>query len=440
MKQNYILLLLILTISSIYSNNRILIITNSDNIYDQYNTALENNRDAIPYDIELVQVDDTLSASDFSGSIEFLMNKWATPPLFSFYIDSDDQDKIMIHGFNRKSQPELEIIKKILPKLFLEQKISTEFPLYLIGIIPEKEIVKLYRDNMIPIILFEGQITPEKIIETLIEPIDTEKSSRHYFIVTMFGKTFYLGEKILLIINGVSLFIIILLLNIFSRNIKFHLKYNKKYLLTIPIKVLSIFIFYFISTLIFEHIEEIAGGSSITLQYPKTFFVLKHLILFFIYGIYFQIIKNIYISKSPYFYAYFSLYTSLIVYIVLAIIYLPLALYQVWPITLTIIYTLSRKRSVKRIMLVLTPIFMAILLVTFLTSQYESFSALILQSRYKGNIILTFFLTPYIFLQESYFRFIHKKQNKIGYSRDIMLSLLILTTIITTIAILIELH
>lgn len=440
MIRKFILYLIFCTLFSAFANNKVLIVTSNSNTYNNYNNLINQNRDKIPYKVELILVNDIISKSDFSGSKNYFTNQWADPPAFSYYIDNDPQKKVMIYGFNTHSQPNIEIVKILLSKLFLETKISREFPLYLTNIIPEKEIIKLYRDNGVPLILIEGVIKPETIIETLYHKIKDNKTSTHYFILTVFGKTLYPEEKILFIVNGISIFIIIFILNIFSKKVKFHIKHNKKYLPTIPIKIISLFIFYFIATLILEYVQKISGETRLILDYPKTFFIIKNLIVFFIYGICFQIIKDVSISKSPYFYSHLSLYSSIAIYMILAVLYLPLALYQLWPISLTILYIITKRKSAKKATLLLAPLIIIILFINFMTISNELFPQLMLNSKYHGNLILTFLITPYIFLQESFFRFSHRTQKKITHTKDIIVSILTLTITITTIAILIEIN
>lgn len=438
MRSKYTLLLLLFLTFNLYSNNRVLIITDNIDMYNIYKDVIDKNSDKIVYNPELIYLED--NSNNYLGSQNYLKDKWADPPLFTYYIRSSPNKRSMIYGFNTKSQPNLEVVKILLKKLFLENRVSKEFPLYLTKIIPEDEIIKIYRDSGYKILLIEGVNDPEKIIETLYIPIDKNNIQTHYFIIPFFGRTLYLREKNLLIMNGIALFLIIFLFNIYSKRLNFHLKHNRKYLMTIPIKIITLFTFYFISTLILEYIQYLPGGSGILLKYPRTFFILKNLIIFFMYGICFQIIKDVAISKSPYFYANFSLYGTIFVYGILTIIYQPLALYQIWPILMTILFIMSSNKKVKRFFLILSPIFVALIFYNFLHSDYLIFSNLILNSRYKGNIILTLVLTPYIFLQESYFRFTHRKQNKITHTKDIVLSLLTITITFTTVAILLEIN
>lgn len=440
MKSKYLIILLLFAAFNLYSNNKILLVTNEVNTYNTYLKEINKNIDKIVYDVEVIMVDDDYTNNDFSGSENYLKDKWADPPLFTYYINNDTKKRTMIYGFNRKSQPNLEIVKVVLKKLFLESRVSKEFPLYLTNIIPEKIVTKIYRESGYSVLLIEGLNNPDNIIETLYIATDQTRIETHYFIIPFLGKTLYLTGKFLLITNGVALFIIILLLNIFSKRLNFHLRHNRKYLITIPIKIIALFIFYFISTLILEYVQTLPGGSGIILKYPRTFFLLKNLILFFIYGICFQIIRDVSISKSPYFYENFSLYGTIFVYLILTVIYQPLALYQLWPILMTMLFIISSNKKNKRIFLIISPIFMVLIFYNFLNSEYLIFADLMLSSKYMGNIILTIFLIPYIFLQESYFRFNHRKQNKITYTKDIILSLLTITITFTTIAILLEIN
>lgn len=239
---------------------------------------------------------------------------------------------------------------------------------------------------------------------------------------------------------GTFLSLLILIINLNNKRIKFHFRINKNHLSIIPLKIISIFLFFFIATLVIKYITELSTNPNIITKYSTSFFIIKHLILFFIYGICFQIIKDSSISKSPYFYSYTSFFFSLFTFTILSIIYLPLALYQIWAITLTLLFITSKKRSAKKFFLFCSPILILIQFITLLKTEPYIFTKLLLLSKYKGNIILTLFLTPYVFLQESYFRFTHKKHNKVIHYSDIILSLLTLTITFTLTAIILELN
>lgn len=440
MKFKILLFLLLLITTNLFGNNRVLIITNNAENYNKISNEIVVNSDKIEYEIELKLVEDDPINMQFQGSENYLRENWHKPPLFTYYLSDKSKSPIMVYGFNSKSQPRLNVVKILLKKLFLENRIAVEFPLYITNIIPEKKVVKLYRDSGYDIILLEGAINTLSIIETLYTRINVDDNEHHYFIIPFFGKTIYLTEKSILITNGIFLFFIILLLNIYSKRLSFHIRFNKKYILSIPVKILLLFIFYFISTLILKYVENLPGGDGIILNYPKTFFILKNLILFFIYGICFQIIKDVSISKSPYFYGIFSLFGSLLIYSLLVLIYLPLGLYQFWPILFSILYLITDDKYIKRFFLILTPIFIGLIFYTFLNTDYINFSNLMLISKYKGNVLLTIIATPYIFLHESFYRFYHRKQNKIIISKDIVQSLLTITITITIIAILLEIN
>ncbi len=436
------ILLCFLSISALFplfSNENVLILTTTRKDYDIYNNLIKTNIEKINYEVELVLVEDNNRESDFSGSKNYLNSEIITPPLFSFYIDTKSSKELSISGFSRMSLPPLSLTKMLLSKLNLEKKVATQFPLYLTNLVPAPEIMGLYQEYNIPILILEGNVNPETIMEILFTDYKQENIQTHYYIMSLFNKTYYLNEKLIFYINGAFIFVIIILLNLYSKRAKFHLKHNIRYLITIPFKMVMVFVFYFISELILEYVVKISGSSDFLLSYPRTFFIIKHMILFFIYGISFHIIKDVAFSKSPHFYSHISLYISLIIYFVTCTIYLPLGIFQIWPIIMTIFFIGVQKQGVKRLVLTLNPLIMIIAFNTFLNKDFELFVNFFIESRYLGNILLTILISPYIFLQESFFRFTHRRQNKIAHTGDIILSLLTLTVTITLIAIILEL-
>lgn len=423
----------------LFSKENVLILTTTRKDYNIYNNLIKTNYDNINYDVELILVEDNNIESDFSGSINYLNSEIITPPLFSFYIDSNSNKEICISGFSRNYLPPLSLTKMLISRLDLEKKIAIDFPLYLTNLTPVPEILGLYQDYNIPVLVLEGNIKPEIIMEILYTDFKKENIQTHYYILNLFNKTYYLNEKIILYTNGIFIFFVIILLNLYSKRAKFHLKHNRRYLMTIPFKIIMVFVFYFISELILEYVVKISGNSHFILSYPRTFFVIKHMILFFIYGISFHIIKDVAFSKSPHFYSHISLYISLLIYFISCTIYLPLGIFQIWPIIMTIFFIGVKNREIKWFMLILNPLILIITFNTFLNSNFDIFVKLFVESRYLGNILLTILISPYIFLQESFYRFTHRRQNKIAHSGDIILSLLTLTVTITLIAIILEL-
>ena len=158
----------------------------------------------------------------------------------------------------------------------------------------------------------------------------------------------------------------------------------------------------------------------------------------FVYGISFHIIKDTSFSKSPHFYAIISLLISLSSAIYLSTIYLPLGFYQIWPITITMLFILISDKSIKSLLLLLAPIVTIILITQSLSYNNHNLANLFLDSRYQGNIILTVIAAPYLFLQDSYNKFANRRHNKLIYKKDIITSLILLTAIITYILIIRE--
>lgn len=356
---------------------------------------------------------------------------------FALYLDSSSSEYKKISGFKRGLLPPLEITKWLLDRYHLESRTATEFPLYISGIIPQPEkLLSLHRVK-IPTLYIEGVINTEDVVELL--SLEMNDMNRHYFIYSIFGKILYVNDLTSILMNLGFITIVLLLINLYSKRMKFHLKHNFKYFGTLPIKILSIYVFYYISTLVLEYIIEYSGSRNIIYNYPKTFFIIKHLILFFIYGISFQVVKDSAFSKSPHFYSIIGLLGGIIFYFFLLVIYQPLALYQFWFIICTILYIFIRNINVKRTFLFLSPLVILLVFYSFFNKDHREFVDLFITNRYNGNLLSTFIILPYLFLQESFFRFTHRRQKFITHTRDIVLSLLTLTTIFTMLAIILEL-
>lgn len=434
LKKIFLILFLLISISIVNSKENLLIVTKDSETYSSIKEILKSS--GTNYYVELIKVDDT--GSDFSGSESYLENNIVSPAVFGLYIDQEDATP-GVYGFTSDFRPPLKILKIIIDKLDVGKKIAREFPLYMTSMLPESPLINIYREYDVPLIILKGPLSGELIDSILKTDVDKHNSKSHYYIFNTFGQIRYITEKVIFLIHLIFIFFIILIINIFSKRAKFHLKTNSRYFATIPVKIFMIFIFYFVSGLIIEYIIAKSEVDGFLLHYPRTLFTIKHLILFFIYGITFHIIKDISFSKSPHFYSHISLYLSIIIYFILCSIYLPLGLIQIWSIMITILFIGVRDIEVKRFLLFLKPIVIIIFFNIYVDKEFSYFVRLISGSGYMGNIILTFIISPYIFLSESFYRFTHRKQNKVVQAGDIILSLLTITVTITLTAIILEL-
>lgn len=423
------LLLLLLTIYTISSQERVLIVTESEQSLTTYQQLLQENSRDLNYFVDVVVKDDLDLYLD--SSMSHIIN-------FSIYLDSSKLEYKKISGFKRGLLPPLGITQNLLTKYFLENRVATEFPLYISGILAQPDEILLLQDLKIPTLYIQGVIKAEDIISLLTE--DMGSSNKHYFIYSVFGRVIYVDDLTSILINLSFIFIVLLLINLFSKRVKFHLKHNRKYVGTLPIKILSIIVFYYISTLVIDYIIDYSGSSEIIYNYPKSFFIIKHLILFFIYGISFQIVKDAAFSKSPHFYSFMGLFGGIFFYFFLLIIYQPLAIYQMWFILCAILYIFIPGRAFKRVMLIISPLVLLIVFYEFFSKEHNEFIDLFITSRYRGNLLSSFIIMPYVFMQESFFRFTHREHKFITHTKDIVVSLLTLTTIFTMLAILLELN
>jgi len=431
--------IILLQTLTLYSRENVLIVTTKENSYQKFKNIVDLNSKSINYDVEVILVKDKIDESDYQGSKEYLNNQIITPPLFSFYIDEVENNSIKLYGFSKKFRPPFKVAKILLSELNLEKKIAMEFPLYLTSLIRSPEIQNIYGEYNIPILIIRGEIDPDIILKTLETDINYENIQTHYYIHIFFDKVFYINESYILYSFLIFTFLVLLLINLYSKKAKFHLKHNRKYLFTIPLKILMIYIFYFISSLVIEYVVNLSGNSDFLVEFPKTIFIIKHLILFFIYGISFHIIKDSSFSKSPYFYSHSSFYLSTLIYLTFCFIFLPLGTFFMWQVVIVMLYINSKTMAMKKTFVILSPIVISLIFLRFLNGSYSFFVNIFNGSSFTGNIILTILICPFIFLQESYYRFTHRRQNKIAHTGDIILSIITLTVTITLIAIILEL-
>lgn len=277
-----------------------------------------------------------------------------------------------------------------------------------------------------------------KYLETLLDSKNNDLSL--YISIPLWQRVIDIKERFIILTFIIFIALLSTLLSAYSRRIKFHIRQNKKYLYTLGIKAFALFFFYYIATLFIEQIIFISGDENIVANYPISFFIIKNLTIFFIYGICFHVIKDTNFSKSPYFYSYISFFLSIAIFFVMCFISLSVAIFQIVPILLIILFISSKHRSSKRFFLNTAPLLLLLFFIRYLRGENIEFLNLFIHSRFKGNLILTTFTLPYIFLQDSYHRFLTRRQNKLIYRKDIVFSLLLLMVTITYIAIILELN
>ncbi|MGL1890312.1 MAG: hypothetical protein OCD02_01740 [Spirochaetaceae bacterium] len=433
------ILLILYTILPIFSNNKIVLLTSNNDTYNHISKLLNNSDNINLTEIIIIEVNDNLEISDYSGSKEYLEKELLNYPRAIIYLEITESDKINIYGFTPGLLPNIEITQNIITSFRLGKDAARLFPLYVTRLIQSHGLVDIFNSHDIPLLLLSGNIRLERLVDTLKVNPKNIKNPSLYYIFSILNNTYFIDSKLLFIINISFIILIVLLITFFSKRLKFHIKLNRYYILTIPLKILFIFIFYFISTLVITFISGLAGDGFIE-KFPKTIFVIKNLILFFIYGISFQIIKDEGFSKSPYFYSYISFFISIFIYFISCIIFLPLGLYQIWPIIMTILFILFRSNIIKSLLLLISPLILILIFSKFLLPGNSQALQLLISSKYTGNILLTIIITPYIFLQDSYYRFSHRRHKYLSNSKDIIISLFTLTFTITITAILLELH
>lgn len=416
---------------------QIIISDNNKILESKIREYVENNKKSLIYDIKVETLPDNSYNNDYSGSLEFIDNKLLSPPKIILYFNNNNSYPEGIYGFNKKLQPNIKVIQYILQILDLEESIAKKFILNVSGIDSHPPVIDIYTENNLPIIIIQGNINLEKVLTILTIPLETSKSENFYFILHIFKHTIYLNENQIILRYIVLIAIISLFFSIKRRYIKFHLKHNKKYLISIIFKLLAVFIFYFIATLVIEFIIDNSSKNLIIYKYSRSLFLIKNMILMFIYGISFHIIKDTSFSKSPHFYGLISLLLSVASAIYLSTIYLPLGFYQIWPIVVTMLFILIPDKSIKSLLLLLAPI-VTILLIMQNLSYSNNFINLFINNRHQGNILLTVIAAPYLFLQDSYNRFANRRHNKLIYKKDIITSIILLTAIITYILIIRE--
>lgn len=415
------------------------IIINNGTFDDKVNIEnfLQSHQEDINFEVDTVFTEDNYKTRDFKELNNYITSWLISRPEFTIYININNNTELELCFSEQKNKFPIHLRKKISEILNLELKTAYNSILYILDIKKENKVINTLNNVNTPVACIIGDVDPVKILK--ISLLDTKGiQSSIYMPISFIKRVFYLNEKVSIIIFILFILFLSTLITTYSKRIKFHIRQNRRYIYTLFLKSLALFSFFFISTLVIEHVTYISGDSNLVFNYPKSFFIIKNLIIFFIYGICFHVIKDTSFSKSPYFYSYISFFISISIFLILISISIPFGLFQILPIVSIILFISSKHRSSKRFFLVASPVMVFIFFNRFLRIENTEFINLFIHSRFRGNIILTMLALPYIFLQDSYHRFLTRRQNKLIYRKDIVFSILTLMVTITYIAILLE--
>jgi hypothetical protein len=417
---------------------KIVIVINSPDkvFYNEFLEFITYEKENIPYEIDLIGTMDNFNSDNYLELEEYLEEYLLKTPDYAIYLNSHNQYTARDLSNSKKRLLPLEIQKYVSSFLGNSLEVANKIPLFFLGINKSHKISDIFNLRDTSVLILDGDID----FINFLSPLITRKIevSSLYLAVPLGKRAIFLGEKQVLFIVLAFIIILFSLISIYSKRIIFHIKTNIPYIGTLLLKAMVVFIFLYISGEGINGIMGIFNNTTLIENYPKSVFTIKIFILLFMYGVCFHVIKDNNFSKSPYFYSYIAFFLGVLSFIFLLFISIPLALFQIIPIIFTILFISSRARSSKNFFLITSPLLLIYFFYRYLNQSNPDFVTLFIISRYKGNVLLTLILLPYLFLQDSYHRFVTRRQNKIIYKKDIVQSIITITFIFTYMAILLE--
>lgn len=353
-----------------------------------------------------------------AGSRQFLDTFFPENDTALIYINlsSSASDIDIIHG-SREDVTPLWFLKQIIDSMSaggIDCRINTqENILYQLGYDSEAPY-DIYLKNNIPALALEStkkNIRKNNRTDNIIKfrnflstiPENQEIKSEedwdsHYFMLQMPGKTIIISEYsfILFYITTVGLLIVF---SVFSG--KKVLRYSKKLLKYVWIVLyffILIFIFLLISTLITVFITTMKSSYEIWRESPFYLLTLKILISVLLFFFSLFLLKKIKLTVSGSFYSAGAIFLFLINLIIFQFINITLALFALWGLFWTILFSLFKSRVLKTACMFLSSAFIIYIVFYIFSKPAYDLCEKMIFDWITGNILITFVILPYIMM------------------------------------------
>ncbi len=348
------------------------------------------------------------------GSRQFLSTFFPENDTAIIYIDlRPDAGIDIIHGSREKVTP-LWLLSGII-NTFTEKgtdfRINTqENILYQLGY-DTPTPADIYLDSNIPSISLlsteekaSGSNNSGKIRDSfsnIIRNLDIESSEKwdsHYLIIQAAGRNIILSE-FTIIIFYLSALAVIIAFSVFSG--KKVIRYSGKlvkYIWVLFYFFFLIFIFLLLSTFITIFITQIKSSYDIWKETPFYLLVLKISIASLLFFLSLFLLKKIKIPMSGSFYSASAILIFLVNLSIFQFININLALFALWGLFWTIIFSLFKSRIIKTACMMLSSVYIIYILIYAFFKPAINICESILFDKITGNILTSFILLPYIMM------------------------------------------
>ncbi|MBB6478613.1 hypothetical protein [Spirochaeta isovalerica] len=321
--------------------------------------------------------------------------RWLVESLSQYFLDKD-------LSFSNESIETLAYQSGLeKPPAVIEVYHSAEIPMVLLQSIPglqnkaDDQWINEFIESLLSLILDYSNGLPDEW-------------DRHYLITPLGRNLITIGEK-QSIISFVTLTALLMLILLFkSRNLHLNLKRFKNHFWSLPLLFFLAFLYLFLSTLLIEEISGMRDYPDFWMRYPLFFLLFKIFLSFFLYSGFLYLVKGVALSPSHHFYTYTAFLSLIISLITVMVFNISFSYFFLWGLVFISFFMISRRKALKRLFLILTPLPIIAVGYLIVTYPYYEISRFLLTSRVTGNIFFTVLIMPVLMLQSSLNHYLHR--------------------------------
>ncbi|MBN1524211.1 MAG: hypothetical protein JW904_07015 [Spirochaetales bacterium] len=226
-------------------------------------------------------------------------------------------------------------------------------------------------------------------------PIDWDQ---HYLFIQNSIMTVIFPETEYIVIVSILFFIFILAAFIRRRMIRKYYLTLVKNLWNIPLIFIISFVLLLITTYILEGLLVLRDVPLLWKYLPGLFLILKVAIFLFFSAIIVKLLQGTPFSKNGSFFSVTALFFTILSLIIISMINISFSYYFIWALIFIILFTLMRKRFLKILFFLFSPILIiGILYDIFAIPQYR-FCEIILFDKIAGNLLIAVIILPFVLL------------------------------------------
>jgi len=219
---------------------------------------------------------------------------------------------------------------------------------------------------------------------------------KHYLIFQFGTRRIIINETAYLLIL-LSIFSLFFLYGVsFKTRIVRYLKILVRHLDALPVVFLFVFFCLLVSGFLLEGITLMQGYSGFWMSLPFLFFLLKISTALFLFFLTFRFLRRRYFSIRGSFYSAAALLFLLLTTVTTAVINISFSYYFAWAFMWTFVFTLLKRRSLKLLCLIVSPLWLFKALYDVFTLPSFKVLDIILFSRFSGNLLVALFILPFV--------------------------------------------